>query len=39
MTRVAVLASGRTLFRSLPAERRATKVTAIEQAFADVGIT
>ena len=38
-SRRAVLASGRTLFRSLPAERRATKVTAIEQAFADVGIT
>lgn len=37
-SRRAAVASGRTLFRSLPAEQRDRKVAAIGKAFTDVGI-
>jgi Zn-dependent metalloprotease len=37
-SRRAAVASGRTLFRSLPAQQRDRKVVAIAQAFSDVGI-
>jgi Zn-dependent metalloprotease len=37
-SRRAAVASGRTLFRSLPAQERDRKVAAIGKAFADVGI-